>query len=1033
VTYLDDLLNSSSIMLFPSAVVASWPELEPGYNAAGGTGFASTESMSQIGQQIGPQGYAVTHSLDDGLPDPVTSTGNNEASGVFSMDLAGRPPAQASLVSLALNAGVTSGNGQGTLVTTTYPGDLAFWDYVFVAVTFQSDALVTEVSMPADTYWPWTKLGDISDGGFHTYVFGRKHYTTGVVPPQFRIDSGAIVHYSWVMGSVNVGRTPSSLVMVPVTPGDIQSKAETVTGTAHAQTPVTVNGRGWTIGAFAGPNVTWTSSGNTVIGQASSGIVSTALVASPMRQVPGSYNLSGTSSSSTGSVAMVHFALEVRDRIEMDAVSYFSTFNKESPVYGFERDTAKLQAALDYVALDGTGVHSTLIYTGQMAGIDVDGRTATVQGVSKTRLLLDDSHTLPTIYGFREGLTTDWLAGYLLAQGGQYIGVAPNQYTRWWAPMYGSAHPYMDGSSTYSVVAEYNTARPGAAFKRQGIDTTGPFATAMFAQQTNDSVITITGNTDRNWATEIPGVASPVLADIFSTKNSVGSVGFWLRADPWVTNPAAITTGNPDDLLLFTMNLWHNYLGANIPGIRININASGNFNVWCGSSGAVLNGSNITADGAWHFFGYKWDYANGTAVFRHNNITWGITGQTSVNDVLPSSDANMQAYGGYNAMSYTSHLPLADFQIQAGQPYTDDWPGQYPLFTPPVTYRSSRQPLTALANPTPLQGWSTLQSLNQSTLSQMRIDESDNAFLVTLDYFGETAQMTVDTLNVLDTDFNAAQPSAADDPSQTRNVVTVQYTDTRVDSQRSTILEMNTSLAVPIGTSYVTFPLDTPTAETHGAAAWWASTPEFQKLTALQIAGTNAIQNENVMSVNTLPDGSGTVWASTTFRGRIYDWDSSSITVQFINTSGQTLYLANNGTQIPFLRALGYAITMADGYVTVRDNGSIDARRERALTTQLDWVTDRTSATEAATMLVTLLSRPRPQLTVTVQGDPRRKPGTLCRLVDSTGLAADGTWRIYRIQHNYTGPQYTQDLVLLRVGELGNWDEGIWDDTVWGA
>jgi hypothetical protein len=1024
---LDNALNTSAIEIFDGPVIAQFAELEPDYSNNAGT----TESIRLLGQQIGPNGYTVVHSMDDGLPDPVTSTNSNDASGSLQMDLVGRPPATADSNKLTWNAGTTSGSGTGTTITTTMPGDPAFWDWVIVALTVSSDTLVTETSMPADSLFSWKLIADVSDGGaVHTYVFGRKHYTLGSVPPVFKLDASA--GYSWVIGSIDCGRTPSNDVLVPITPGDVEVAAESASVTTHNQTPVTIVNRGWNVGVFGAPSTAgvWTSTGNTIVAQTSGGGVSVALVRSGLRSVPGAYQMAGNTASATAVAAMIHIAFEVRDRPAMDAVNYFSTFNADSPIYGFERDTAPVTAFTRHIDPVAGGQILTQIYAGQMAGVSIDGRTATMSSVSKTRLDLDGSKTLPTVYGWREGCTTDWLAGWLLAQGGQYIGVPPSVYTRWWMPGYGSLHPYAGGSAEYTEVREWNTSRPGGDFRRNGTDTTGPFATAMYAQQTDSSVIRVSGTTDRNWATEIPGIDSPLMKDLFSKKNSKGQLTFWIRTDPWVNNPTAVTSGNPDDTLLFQVRLWNSYLNVILPGLKVNINTDGSITVWLGSQGSNLVGGGLTGDSQWHFFGYYWDYANAVGQVRWDDAIWNPINGNSNLDPLPADDATMYASGGYNVLTWTSHLPIADMQLETG---INDFSRFRPNPVPNATYRPTRQPLAVIANPTPVQGWPTLQDLAQSTLAHLRCDEKDNAWFVPLDYFGETAQMTVTTLNVLDTDFNAGELSLVDDPTQTRNVVTVQYADTSVGSNRSSILEMTTSLAVPRGVTYVTFPLDVPTAETHGAAQWWTTTPEFQKLTAAQIAGTSAIQNENVMTVNTLPDGTGTVFTSTAFTARIYDWDSTSIVVQFTNTYSGTLYLANNGTNVPFLRALGYAISTIDGYVTVSDPGSIGTRRERALTTQLNWVTDRQTAQQVASLLVTILARPRPQITVTVQGDPRRKPGDLCQLVDSTGMKADGTWRVYRVQHNYNGPQYTQDVTLLRVGLTAVWDQGTWDESVWGV
>ena len=1029
-TAMDSALNTSAIEISNPIIQANWDELEPGY----GTYAGGTESARQLAQQIGPNGYQVTHSFDDGLPDSVTATMGNDASGTFSMDLVGRPPAKADANKLAWNAGATSGSGTGTTITTTLPGDLAFWDYVIVAITVNSDTLITETSMTSDSFWPWNLLGDISDGGaVHTYVFGRKHFLSGVVAPTFKLDASA--SYAWAIGSIDCGRTPSNDVLVPVTPGDVETAAESVSGTGHNQTPVTVGNRGWTVGVFGAPSAagTWTSSGNTVVAQVSGAGLSLGMIRSPLRSAPGLYSLSATSGSATSVVAMVHIAFEVRDRAAMDAVEYFSPLNQDSPIYGFERDTATVIAGTQHIATDGSPVQFNQIFYGQMASIGISGRTATMDAVSRTRLLLDDSRTLPTVYGWREGLTTDWITGYLLAQGGQYIGMPPSIYTRWWAPMYGSMHPYAGGSADYTECKEWSTARPGSANRIGAISCDGPFATAMFGQQTDSSVISVNGTADRNWPTEIPGQPGALFKDVFSQQNSIGQITFMIKLDPFAANPSAVTSGNPDDTLLFTMSMWNQYGNVANGGIRININTNSSFNISLGTTSYNLSGGgSLTVDGNWHFVGYYWNYAAGTGRFRWDDLWWDISGAPSASEALFPTDDALFSIGGYNVLTYSSHLPIAELQYEAGAP-NDNFARFRPLPTPNAIYRPTRQPLAAIFNTTPVQGWATLQELAQSTLSHIRVNEDDNVEFLPLDYFGEDAQLSVTTLNVLDTDFNAGELDLALDPSQSRNIATIQYTDTRVGSQRVPILEMNTSLAVPRGTTYVTFTLDTPTAETHGAAAWWTSTPEFQKLTSAQVAGTSAIQNENVMSVNTLPDGTGTVFTSTAFRARIYDWDANSITVQFINTYSSTLYLANNGTQIPFLRALGYPITTSDGFSTVRDQGSIDRRRERALTTEAQWIQDRTTAQQVASTLVTLLSEPRPTIEVTVQGDPRRRPGNLVQLVDSTGMKADGTWRINKIIHNGNGPQYTQDLSLVRVGDVAYWDEGTWDETIWGS
>jgi hypothetical protein len=1041
VTALDDLLNSSSLVYFPASVVATWPELEPGYLVVAQT--TAAESLIQLGQQIGPQGATVTQSFDDGMPDPVTSTGSNDASGTWTMDLVGRPGVAANDSTLGGNGNWSQGQGTGTSFTTTFPTSVAFWDYTVIAITVSNASLVTETSMSADSLYGWKLLGDATDtlaGTFQrTWVFGRRHYTSGVVTPVFKIDTSG--NFAWVMQSFNCGRTPSAGVLVPVSPGDHTEFVEgTSAVTTHTPANVTLNKRGWNVAFFGASNAAgaWSApSGYSMFGFYLATNFSLGNVISPFRQYPGSYAISGNTASSAQLVTGVHVAFEVRERPQLDGVGYFSPLNTDSPIYGFDRDTAPVTMSINNIAVDGNQTETTRIFTGQMTGISLSSsRTAQVTGVSKTRLLLDDAHELPTVYGWREGLETDWLAGYLLAQGGQYIGVAPSIYTRWWAPGHGSMHPYMDGDVSYSESRRWVSGRAGSFRAQPGV-VAGPFVTAMDAMQTNAQTIFTSVIADKTWAKDVPGMPTAVFKDLLSQQSSTGRLSFWIRGDTWDAAPTCVDSGDPDDYLPFKAILWNSIgVGATTSNyVRVQINPNRNFTVWIGSS-IVLTGGDLPADGQWHFVSFMWDYDNGVGKFRQDGFTWNTGTLSGGSEALPTSEAINNAAGGYTGFLYYAHLPIAEIQLEAGMPYTDDWSRFYPAPTAPslnATYRPSRQPLAVIAEPTPVQGWSTLQSLAQSTLSWMRCNELDNVEFVDLDYFGETAQMTVDTLNVLDTNFNAGAIGLDLDPSKTRNVVAVVYTDTRVGSNRVPILDMNTSLSIPVGTSYTTFPLDTLTAETHGAAQWWTTTPVFQKLTALQIAGTNPIQNENVMSVNTNSDGSGTVYVGADFTARIMNYNSNSIYVQFVNNSGSAKYLANNGQQIPFLRALGYPISYSDGYATVSDPGSIVKRRERALTTEMSWVHDRTTAQGISSLLVSILAQPRPVITVNVQGDPRRVPGKLCQIVDATGTAAQGTWRITTIQHNYNGPMYTQDVTLVRVGAIGVWDLSNWDDAVWGV
>lgn len=1044
-TPLDDGLNTSAPLFTTATIHADWQGLPEGYDDA-----VKIDSLKDLGEQIGPQGFEVTQSFDDGLPDPVTMTSGNDASGTLSGELVGRPGVEASASTLAWGANTRVSSASGNLISDTLPTGLGFMDYVLIAITVSADVNIEERVDPLyEEVATWELLGQITDQAvtpYSTWVFGRQHYT-GAPEPFFLASS--TTSWGMVIVSVKAARSPGG-AWIAVQPDReaIRYAAEgAVAVSSHTAPAVSVKRRGWTVGIFgtgngAGP---WTPSGDALsIAQATGGAAAVLVARSPLRETPGSYAMTATTALSTAVACMIHIPMIVEERPYQDALAYFSPFNADSPVRRFERDTAPVRADINVVTPEG--VVPTPIFHGIMADVPVSGRTARLEAVSDTRLKLDRSFTIPTVNGYREGADTDWLAGYLMAQGGQYNSVCPGPLTRFWAPLHGSLHPWMDGPSSFPTSFLYTTARtPGDTYKNAVHRTVdGPFVSGMYAQMKNDEVIQNTIALDTNWATEPPGVDDYLTYDLHSKLNSAGRLSFRIRGDAADPAPAALA-GAAD--WLFTFTLWNQTVNGGAGNYtRFQINSDRTYTVWVGNS-TVIASLPLPTDGAWHFIGFAWNYAIGECKVRRDGAgqqsALGFSGNLAE---LPNSQADLYARGLFTGAIIQTRLPLSEVQIEFGpqtwtaQPFTTSGGGWQWTGTgnPPgsnslnATYRPTRQPLAAVAVAAPVQGWAALQSVAQSTLSYLRVNEDDNVEFLPLEYFGETEQMTVTDLNLLDTSLNAADLEIEVDASRTRNMVTTEYQEVRVDSSRSSVLELTSAVTIPRGETFQTFALDVQIAETHGAAFWQGTTPDVVKLTATQIANPSTIPNEHVMTVNLLPDGNGTVVASSVVQARIVGWDNSSVTVRFRNNWPAPVYLINNGDQVPFLRVLGYPVRRSDAYATLRDPGSIGLRRVRALTTGMEWVQDRDTAVAKTTQLVSILARPRPQVTVKVMGDPRRRPGQLVSLVDSTGSRAEGTWRILAIRHESNGAQYTQEVELVRVEEIGIWDESRWDNAVWG-
>jgi hypothetical protein len=1027
-TDLEDALNSSAPMFDQVEVIANWQELPPGYTATS----TAVDSLEDLGSQVGPNGYTVKQSFDDGLPDPVTMSTSLDASGSMGMDLVGRPPNIADL--MGLRASSSGSAGASTSVSIPNTTGVQFGDYQVVAIVLNNLNAVTDTGFDPTDIHGWTLLASQQDVTIGLWVYGRRFYTAA--PPLAL--SFASASYSWV--STCWFATTWLGSRVDIVPGTPVNFGETVSQTTHTLPTQNVPSRGWALGIFASPSAggVWTpGAGNTEIVEidATTNLMlerSALLLSSDAIK-----SMSATTAVATSTVAGIGLPLLIADRQYMDAMAYFSPFNEDSPIIGFERDTAPLRVAVNVVT--AVGVIGTNIFTGQMADIQLQGRTANLTGVSSTRIRLDKALTLPTVFGDREGCSVDWLVSWIAARGGQYAGVAPSAKTRFWVPMHGSVHPHMTGNLGYAAALIYdkNRSPTGPFGLRPPGQMQGPFYSAMFAQQKHDFTYQLAVSADRPYAldTEVPGIDNAEINDFLSAQNSEGRVTFWIKGDPSDGASPLSLASDPTNNWLFDWFMFNPPTGATI---RVQINPTTRNPVVRVDSTLTLTGGPIPNDGLWHFCGFIWQYATGLARFRMDNVFWDLSGFTTSPGSLPASDL-AQSAGPNGSLSHAlnSHLPLAEFQVETGPGlYTEQFARFWPTPTAPslnMLTRATFQWIEDVAEVTPLQGWTALQELAQATASWMRVNEDDNLEFLPLRYFGEDDQLTPADV-MLDTETNAADLDVTNDPTLTRNVVTVEFEELRTFSNRTQVMQISAPIAIPPGVTDLTFPLDLPAAELHGAAQpYTGATWNMTKLTALQIAGTNPLPNEHFMSVNAQQDGGGAVYTAGSFTARITNWDSSTVVLRFINSTGVTKWLANNGTDIPFLRILGYAITAATGYSTVSDPGSVGKRRERALTTQAAWITRRAEAEDLANRLIAVLSQPRVQVTVRVMGDPTRRPGNLVSLLDANGTRADGTWRILAITHNGAGPQYTQDLQLLAVPEVLIWDQGNWDETVWGA
>lgn len=327
--------------------------------------------------------------------------------------------------------------------------------------------------------------------------------------------------------------------------------------------------------------------------------------------------------------------------------------------------------------------------------------------------------------------------------------------------------------------------------------------------------------------------------------------------------------------------------------------------------------------------------------------------------------------------------------------------------------------LQAIVERAAREGWAWLSELCQSSMTALRVDETDRLMILPPSYFVETSQLAV--TDTITTTRNAQDPDVNFDPTKIRNSVQVDFTEVTVDSGTTDLLRYKTVIEVAPGRKVVEFSLDLPAVLVNEAI----QVPQFY-------TGLPEPQFSDMIYVNTASDGSGAYLDATRFEATVIAWDSTNATVEFINKTSARAYIVNNFEEdTPYLRITGQGVTTAEAAVSVSDvRGS---RGERTLTVQAPAVQTRDNARRLAAALLWWVSRPRPEVSVTVFGDPRRQPGDLYTLADPTGTQIGGLWRPLAIEHIRKDAEYTQALFMKTVAPVAEWDnhDAGWDEGVW--
>lgn len=701
---------------------------------------------------------------------------------------------------------------------------------------------------------------------------------------------------------------------------------------------------------------------------------------------------------------------------------YWSVDNTTSPLSAYDRDVAGL--TISHGVVTAGGIERVTIFTGQMGDAPVTGRGVTVDGVSKTRLAMTKIIQPPGIDGNVAGLTATWPVVYALSQCGIYVSPPPRSGARWWSPMHGSikemAPTFQDMSQFRELLSQLSlsTGATIASMQRPTF-VTGPYLLGVSNQLTTSLAV---------WT----GVQAINLAsgpDLISKAGNAGRVEFWIRGDAadTATSPPVVAFGSIIGLAAF------HFVGASGVSVLAGVGTDRKVVVTVndGTHTTTLKSSGtLPTDGAWYFIGAAWDVAN-------NRLWTNLNGTASTSTFSPAmSTTGLPAgddwYDG-TAYDFLAYLPVAEVHLTAGaQANATNFPW---LNDPAYTWTAgavlspSSINLVALAEPKPREAWEFVSSFAQAELAMVRTDELDRFCYLPMSYWAATAQQTVgdawSTAVNVGKDFEVTR-----DPTKIRNQVTINYRKTQVYDSTIAVYVGFTAFAVPPGTSTFTAALGSPIAAVIGGRS-----QPLINMTAANVSDPTTVAAGviGLVCINSAADGSGSYATSSQVSAQVTSWTPSSITVTFTNVTGATWYVSNGGISgLPYIQLGGFFASSADASVTVNDTASQSARGLRGMSVSLPAIQDAGFATTIAQELLARTRKPRPELHVTLRGDPRRQPGDLVTFTDPSNTKLGGTWRVLSIDHHVNGSGYTQDVIATKAWLVGVWDQSLWDDAIWG-
>lgn len=965
-----------------------------------GIGYAGDRTIDDLGSQAGA--WAVTHHLDDGLPDEVSfvaGLGTPELTAA----LAGRGPlpVPASFTASWSTSTANPGAGSAATASVVVPAGLAVGEWVFFVVSINLNTptisttatdlaivagpTVDGVTVQTVVYAREVNAAFAAAGGTYTFAWtAATHYTIVAASVGARDGLGDVVRMAFV--DADQTGEPGAGVTSHTTPN--------VASDAASNAVITFWCRGTTAVA------TWTlPAGDTkvieAVGASGSGDnVDVAIGITDTPAAAGSFTRTATTTS-TSNATMGIAVFAIRTGASMSARAYFSPLRTDSPIYGIPRDISDV--TLDVGLVTDSGPEYVRLFTGQMVDLPVPGQQAALSAISQQRLKLSALVQAPAVAGRYEGARADWVISYALAASQVYLSPPPQPGCRLWMPMHGSIHAFLPSDNGPLVSPLFYG--PGGVGQDDQTFRTGPYHLgANFGYSNAAGTISSMANNGNN---------PPRFADgdpMVSQDGLRGKAEMWIFGHELAWNQAPAVSASLVPGFRFDQD------NANGTFIRVGMNRNGvdTARPWIWINDGTTNNvfyyaTAIPNDGQWHKLGYAWDLQAG------NCKRWiNVDGVVST-DNTSFAPSGFPATVAYNPASpgIQAQWPIAELQITAGAyANPDNHPWLFDIaFAPDVKMTPSLINLVNVAMTQPQEAWALIGAYAQAEQAMLRPDEQDVINYLGPAHWVKAAQQVI--VDRYDTGTNAAPIPVFQDPTKIRNSVRVTYGLAQSSTRFIIVGTLSSELPFPPGATTFVLPLTTAGVELRGM------TIAVNDGTGTQPTDTNYI------TLNTSVDGTGSYATATQATANVLSWHPGAALIEINNLTSANLYVANNNNW-PGLAIAAKPHYVTSTFVLDSDDASILERGERSLAITSDVVQREVDARRLARNLKTNLMRPTVIIGdstrgIPLAGDPRRQPGDLVTVHDAETGIDDGLWRVQSIEHAGDGAKFRQSAVVRRT------------------